>query len=61
MFESQIFWVISNHVPQQDGTFRGLQMTIKIETVFIKLNEIKVFEVLNKSRLIVVKVFLGLQ
>ena len=38
MFEWLRFWVISNHVPQPDGTFCGLQMPLRIETVVIKLN-----------------------
>ena len=29
MFEWLQFWVISNRVPEQDATFRGLQMTFK--------------------------------
>ena len=30
-----------NHVLQQDDTFRGLQMILRIGTVVIKLNEMK--------------------
>ena len=34
-----MFEYLSNHVPQQDSTFRGLR-PLRIETVVIKLNEL---------------------